>query len=206
MTCGSPGQDMDMTAWWLNFVCNSYYVLLLLGNRDSMYYSVNLDRLTSRYKTTHESAETEYFWETLMEILWMVDLKSYFEFHNKDIPVPVCLLAVWFSFKQSALFHTVSATNIVQFSVCVCVIFCQPDVRSLACLSNSLSWMCFTCLSASCCFSPGLPPCLLPARANRRDEESGDQSNTCGNAARCTLTPKYCCNSRYQTANISPPN
>lgn len=56
------------------------------------------------------------------------------------------------------------------------------------CLSNSLSLTCFTCLFASCCFSPALPPCLQPARANRRDEESRDQRNTCGNAGRCTLT------------------
>lgn len=155
---------------------------------------VILNSLASRCKTIHLSAGTEYFWETLMEILWMVDLKSYFEFHNKDIPVTVCLLAVWFSFKHSALVHTVSATNMVQFSVCMCVWYSANQMSDLwpvclpVCLSNSLSLTCFTCLFASCCFPPALPPCLQPARANRRDEESRDQRNTCDNAGRCTLT------------------
>lgn len=154
---------------------------------------VNLNGLASRCKTIHSSAGTEYFWETLMEILWMVDLKSYFEFHNKDIPVTVCLLAVWFLSNILPWFIPSLPQTWSNFQ-CVCVWYSANQMSDLwpvclpVCLSNSLSLTCFTCLFASCCFSPALPPCLQPARANRRDEESRDQSNTCGNTGRCTLT------------------
>lgn len=47
---------------------------------------------------------------------------------------------------------------------------------------NTPYWTCFACLSASYCFSLTLPPCLQTARGNHKDEEPGDQPNTCGKA------------------------
>lgn len=59
-----------------------------------------------------------------MEILLYGILKILFNISHKDTSFTVFLLAVSFSHKHSALVHTVSATNTLQFSVSMCVIFC----------------------------------------------------------------------------------
>lgn len=167
-------------------------------------FKPQLSGLYIKKTKTQYCTEAEYFWETLMEILWMEDLKSYFVFHNKDISVTVCLLAVWFSFKHSALVLTISATNTLQFSGSMCVIFCQPDVWSLARLSVLIPHTKLTLhVFLLCCYSVALPPCLQPGRANHKDGESSYQCNMWQSTDIQSYKTKYCSRSRYQTTTNS---
>lgn len=70
------------------------------------------------------------------------------------------------------------------------------------CLSNSLSLTCFTCLFASCCFSPALPLPVFSLRGQTAEMKSP------GNSAAHVATQEDAHShkteySRYQTANIS---
>lgn len=146
----------------------------------------------------------------------MGNLKSCFTFH-KDCylhTLPVC-----FSFRRSALVHTISATNTVQFSVSMCVIFCQPRCLSLGlfvCL-NSPYWtpQCFTCLSASYCFSLCLPVFMAACKGKpQRWRAQWPVQHMWQSRDTHSYKTKYYCSTCYQTATnsnqtrhtLTPPN